>query len=524
MKKIFCLWLVILLISCFGLAQDKDVQSMTLDEVIEQALKNNLDLQIEMTNPEISRALWSKSTAIFIPILNVNFDTGETNSPSSSALTGADIETTNTLGLTMGLAQNLPLGGSLDVTLRNNRFKTNSRYSSYNPRYNSTLTFNLTQPLLKDFGVSASKRNIHIASNNQKISIFALKQSVIDLIYQTEEAYWNLVYSHQNLEVQQKSLQLAKDLLKQNEIQVRVGVSAPMDILTAQAEVAARESETLQAQSQIQTYEENLRRILNISQLPAAIVPQDKPLFIPLAADFNQFLLEALEKRPDIEQVRLDLKNKNINVRYYRNQLLPNLQLSASYYTSGLSGDQLIWDGNPLFPDSKIIDIIKGGINDSLNEAFKNLYRNYSIGLQLSIPLLNTSARADMVQAQLNLKQTLLQLKKTESTIYSEVKQIVMDLETNLKIVEANRISKELAEQKLMAEQKKLAVGLSTNYLVLQYQRDFSNALIAELKSLIDYNLALSRVNKVLGTTLEKHHIEFADFLPNPAELDKSLR
>ena len=140
----------------------------------------------------------------------------------------------------------------------------------------------------------------------------------------------------------------------------------------------------------------------------------------------------------------------------------------------------------------------------------KNLYRNYSIGLQLSIPLINTSARADLVQARLNLKQSLLLLKKTESTIYSEVKQIVMDLETNSKIVEANRISRELAEQKLVAEQKKLAVGLSTNYLVLQYQRDFSNAQIAELKSLIDYNLALSRVNKVLGTTLEKHHIEFS--------------
>jgi outer membrane protein TolC len=286
-----------------------------------------------------------------------------------------------------------------------------------------------------------------------------------------------------------------------------------MDVLTAQAEVAARESETLQAQSQIQTYEENLRRILNISQLPAAIVPQDKPAFIPLAADLNQFLLEALEKRPDIEQVRLELKNQNINVSYFRNQLLPDLQLTATYYTSGLSGDQVIWDGNPLLPDSKIIDILKGGFNDSLSETFKNTYRNFSIGLQLSIPVLNTAARADLAQAKLSLRQSMLQLKKIESTIYSEVKQIVMDLETNRKIVEANRISRELAEQKLSAEQKKLAVGLSTNYLVLQYQRDFSNAQIAELKSLIDYSLALSRVNKVLGSTLEKHQIEFTDFL-----------
>jgi len=506
MKKIFFFFLVVVLISYTGLAQDKDVQAMTLDEVINQALKNNLDLQIEMTNPEIYRALWKKNTAIFFPVLTLNFGNGERNSRSSSALTEVDILTAKSLGLTTVLTQKLPIGGSLDMTMNNSRSSTNDRSSRFPLIFNSILTFNLSQPLLKDFGVSATKRNIHIASNNQRVSVFALKQSVIDLIYQTEEAYWNLVYSHQNLEVKQKSLQLAQDLLKQNEIQVKVGVSAPMDILTAQAEVAARESETLQAQSQIQTYEENLRRILNISQLPNAIIPQDKPQFTPLTADFNQFLLEALEKRPDIKQVRLDLKNKNIDVSYYRNQLLPDLQIVASYYTTGLSSDQI----DPLFPDSPIN---KGGISDSLKEALKNLYRNYSISLQLNLPIFNTSARADLVQARLNLEQSLLLLKKTESTIYSEVKQIIMDLETTAKIVEANRISRELGEQKLVAEQKKLAVGLSTNYLVLQYQRDFSNAQIAELKSLIDYNLALSRVNKVLGTTLEKHQIVFAEML-----------
>ncbi len=246
--------------------------------------------------------------------------------------------------------------------------------------------------------------------------------------------------------------------------------------------------------------------------MPEAIVPQDKPLFSPLQVDFNQFLLEALEKRPDIEQVRLDLKSKNIDVRYFRNQLLPNLQLTASYYAKGLSGTPQDVDFS-LLPTDSVISDIGGNLNDSLRDVLKNLYGNYSFGLQLSVPLFNTSARADLVQARLNLEQSMLLLKKTESTIYSEVKQIIMDLETTAKIVEANRISRELADQKLVAEQKKLAVGLSTNYLVLQYQRDFSNAQIAELKSLIDYNLALSRVNKVLGTTLEKHQIVFSEML-----------
>jgi len=211
MKKILALFVLVVLLNLLNLAQDREIKSLSLEEVIEQALRNNLDLQIEMANPEISQALRDKSGAIFIPTLEINFNRGKTTNPSSSIFSGADVDTAKTTDLTLTLSQRLLLGGSLDVSLRNSRYETNSRYSSVNPRYNSTLTFSLTQPLLKSFGVSATKRNIHIAGNNQKKSIFALKQSVIDLIYQSEEAYWNLVYSHQNLEVKQKSLQLAKD-------------------------------------------------------------------------------------------------------------------------------------------------------------------------------------------------------------------------------------------------------------------------------------------------------------------------
>jgi outer membrane protein TolC len=513
MKKLLFVCLLVLSLALMTLAQEQQIKSMTLAQVIEQALKNNLDLQIEISNPEIAQAIWDKNTAIFIPTLSANFRSGSTTTPSSTVITGADIEKADSGSLGVTLSQNLLLGGSLDVTLDNSRRSTNSRFSNINPSYNSQLTFNLTQPLLKNFGLTATKRGIYLARHSHEKSIFALKQQVIDLIYQTEEAYWNLVYSHQNMAVKEKSLQLAKDLLKQNEIQVKVGVSAPMDILTAQAEVASRESEMLQARSQIQTYEENLRRILNMSQMPEAIIPEDKPLFTPVQADLNDFLQTALEKMPDIEQVRLDLKSKNVDVRYYRNQLLPNLQLTASYYTKGLSGTPQDVDNILIADSSTGAGVIGGNLSDSLRDALKSLYKNYSFGLQLSIPLFNTSAKADLIQARLNLEQSLLLLKKTESTIYSEVKQIIMDLETNAKIVEANRISRELADQKLAAEQKKLSVGLSTNYLVLQYQRDFANAQIAELRSLIDYSLALSRVNKVLGTTLEKNNIEFNDFL-----------
>ena len=513
MKKMIAFGLLLLALEFLSPAQDPPIKSLTLDDVIAQALKNNLDLQIEMSNPEISQALLNKSRAIFIPTLALDFSRGSNTTPSSSVFTGADVEKADASTLGFTLSQRLLIGGSVNVSLDNSRNSTNSRFSQINPRYGSQLKFDLNQPLLKNFGLTATKRGILIARNNRDKSLFALKQQVIDLIYSTEEAYWNLVYSHQNLEVKEKSLQLAKDLLKQNEIQVRVGVSAPMDILTAQAEVAARESEALQARSQIQTYEENLRRILNLSRMPETIVPKDKPEFRSLAADFNEFLQSALMKRPDIEQVRLELKSKNVDVRYYRNQTLPDLQLTASYYTKGLSGTPQDVDIILIADGSSNAGAIGGNLSDSLRDALKGLYENYSIGLQLSIPVVGTSAKADLVQARLNLEQSLLTLKKTESIIYSEVKQVIMDLGTSAKIVEANRISRELADQKLAAEQKKLAVGLSTNYQVLQYQRDFANAQIAELRSLIDHSLTLSRADKVLGTTLEHYRIEFSDFL-----------
>jgi outer membrane protein TolC len=510
MKKTLAICLLTAALTVPGLAQDKPIKSLTLDEVIQQALKNNLDLQIEMTSPEVAQAAWDKSKSIFVPTLSLDFSRASSSTPSSTVFNGADVLQSDSGDLQLTISQKLMIGSNLSVSLDNSRGASNSRFSSINPRYNSQLTFSLSQPLLKGFGTTATKWSIYIAHNSQKKSLFALKQQVIDLIYSTEEAYWNLVYSHENLAVMEKSLQLAKDLLKQNEIQVKVGVSAPMDILTAQAEVAARESDVLQARSQIQTYEENLRRILNLSQMPEALVPQDKPRFSPLKTDFNDFLETALAKRPDIAQVRLDLASKNIEVRYYRNQMLPDLQLTASYYTTGLSGTPQEVD--ILGSGSSTAGVV-GDLSDSLRDALKSLYRNYSVGLRLNVPLFNTSAKADLNQARLGLAQSLLTLKKTESTIYSEVKQIIMDLETTAKIVEANRISRELADQKLAAEQKKLSVGLSTNYLVLQYQRDFSNAQIAELKSLIDYSLALSRVNQVLGTTLEKHGIEFSEFM-----------
>lgn len=493
-------------------AQDQEGMKITLEDAIVQALKNNYDIRIATTDPEIAALNLRKSKSIFIPKFTFDFTQSKNMTPTASVIQGGDVVTTKVRQFASGLSEKLPIGGDFTISFDYTRRESDSRFSSFNPSYEAGLTLKLSQPLLKNMGDLATKRMIYMTRNNQEISLSTFRQQLINMIYTVEEAYWNLVYSYRYLEVAKKSLRLSQDLLQQNETKVKVGISAPMDVLSAKAEVANNESALIQAQSQILTRTETLRNILNLPDQKGGLQPVDEPSLNKIGIDFQQLLQAALEKRPDIEKVKLELKNKNIDVRYYRNQMLPDLKLTATYSTAGLSGDQIIFDGDP-FRGGQKIGVIEGKASDAVKDAFSDKFNSPSIQLGLSIPLLNTNEKADLTIAKYNLEKSLLTLKKTEATIYSEVKNAIQDVETKMKVLESSRVARDLAEQTLAAEQKKLAVGLTTNYQVLLYQRDFANRSTAELQALIDYNLALSNLQKIVGTTLDKHNVKVADFL-----------
>lgn len=506
MKRTVILAVIIMLIFPFLNSQEEDqkFKSLSLEEAISEALKKNLDLQIELTNPEINAAALRKQQSIYMPTFRSNYVKSSRKYLSTNIFEGGEIASNLSDDMDASIAQKIPFGGTLTATMDFTISESTSKLSTFNPSYRSNLTFNFSQPLLKNFGTFATNKTIYTARNTHKKSLLTLKQTVINLIYQVEDAYWNLVKAVENYEVQKKSLQLAQDALRQRELEVKIGVSAQMDILTAQAEAASRESSKLQAWKTIQTAEENLKKILNISQTEESIKPTDKPNFEATASyQLDPLLSEAMEKRPDIQQIKIDLKNSNMDVRYAKNQLLPDLQLTANYYSSGLSGTRL----KPDITGQKPPEIVsKTEWDQAISDAFKQLYKNYSITLNLTVPIGNVSARADLTQARLSLKQDLLRLDNTANTIYSEVKQAMLELQSQIKIVEASRVARELAEQKLLAEQKKLSVGLSTDYQVFQYQRDLATAQSSETDALISYNLALANLDKVLGKTLEKHN------------------
>jgi len=520
MRKWLFFIITFLFIGGFLAQAEEQTKEMSLKDVIYHALKNNLDLQIQMTDAALSQKTLKINKAIFIPTFEMTGNLRGTMEPSEDVLTGLEgVTDENTISLNLKLSQRLPLGGTIDLQLYNQKFETNSLRFNVNPSLYSQARLTLTQPLLKNFGLTSTKREIYIAANNLKIAKHQLRENIITLVYNVEEAYWNLVFAYQNLEATKMALKRANDLLRQNEIKVKVGSAAPIEILTAKAEVARNESLVIQAEKTIQTAEENLKRILNMSKESFILIPSDKPEIKKITVDFNALLLEGLNNRPDIERAKLDLANFKIGVKYARNQRLPNLQLTVNYFTTGRGGKKYIYvdDWQPYYqgfdPDIHIQEIIETTLWNSLDQAFSNIYKNYNIALTLQIPLSFSKENAELAQAKINLKRSLLSLKNVENTIHSEVREVIKELEANTKLVEADKITLELQGQRLRAEEKRLSVGLSTNFIVLDYQRQFADAETQSLRSVIDYNMTLARINRILARTFNVYDIKFKDFL-----------
>ncbi len=517
-KTRWILGILVVALALPGWSQEtENVLKLSLDDCIIRTLKNNLSVAIQVLNPEISATSVDRAEERYIPSLSLDFSSRNTESASYSFLDAAGVaivDSTNNFGLTAN--QTLPFGGTLGLTLSGYKTDSNRTGSTINPRYSSTLRINFNQPLLRNFGSKLSRREIIIAQNNMQMSEHQLKRTLMDMIYNVESAYWGLVYSLDNLEVRRQSLKLAQDLLEKNKRSVEIGTLAPMDILSAQAEVATREADLIQAETQVKSNEDQLKVLLNIpeeeSRKIVALVPEGTPPSTEKTYDLDEALAIAIENRPDLEVTKIGLMNERLNLSYAKNQLLPDLNLSASYWSPGVSGTQILYEGNPIF--GIVIGEIPGGIADSLKDTFNFKYTNWQLGLSMDIPLTSLLSRASYAQAKLNLKQAMLELENQQQQVVLEIKNALRTVEANYRRIIAYKVARELAEQKLAAEEEKLKVGLSTNYMVLTYQRDLANARISELNSIIAYNISLASLERSLGTSLKEKNIQLTEFLP----------
>ncbi len=493
-------------------AEDAPPIPLSLKETIEDTLKNNVSIAVQKYNSKISEQSIYEEEADFDMTLDFDVSVGEETGQSASAFANPAKSRNQNYNWDFSISQKFVTGGDYELSFDNNRNRTNSTVAGLNPQYSTEMNLTLTQPLLKDFGIDNNKSDIYIAKNNQKISDYEFMDSVIDIITNAENTYWDLVFSIEDLKVKKKSLERAQDLEKQVKAQVEVGTMAPLEILQAQSEVASRDELLLSAQDTILDNEDSLKNILNYSfdtkQGQSRLRPTEDPAFDPgTEGTLVEALQEALNQRPDLLGKKKELDNRNIEVKYNENQTYPTLDLVSSLGLNGISGEAINITSGSFQGTSKF----GGGYGNSLSDLGSGKYHLWEFGLNFSYPIGNRAAKSQLVAKKLEVAQLLLDIKDLEKTIAVEVREAYRQIKTDIKRVHASRLARKLAEEKLSAEEKKFEVGLSTSFNVLEFQEDLAEQQSNEIKAIIDYKKSKNRLRQVKAQTLRDNNIELSE-------------
>lgn len=471
---------------------------LSLDEAVARALENNVDIAVQRFNPELSAQNVRSAEGYYDPFLFATLNHSSADTKGTSAISGGQIVNSKTNVWNFGLGLPVKTGADLSVAFNNNKRDTNNILSSFNPVFNSSISLSLTQPLLRDFKIDAPRQQLRVAKKSREITDVEFRQSIINTIATVKGYYYELLFAIDNLVAAQKNLDLAKKLLEENEIRVKVGTMAPLDVVTAQSEVAAREEGVIVAENSLAQAEDNLKSVIFPQNDPAMwstrIVPTDHPSAEPVPVDVEAAVRNALENRTDVVSARKSLERYDYSVQYTKNQMLPTVDLTASYGASGAGGTELIRD--PPF-GGEVVDTIPGGYGDALDQVFGRDYPTWSVGLQLSYAIPNRSQKAAAAAARINKDQALASFRRLELQVAAEVRTAARGVESGFKRVASTQAARRLAAERLDAEEKKFAAGMSTNFLVTQAQRDLAEQQVNELRALADYRKTIINFQRV---------------------------
>ncbi len=466
--------------------------NLTLDDATQRALERNLDIAVERLNPQTFDFSLAALNANYRPTLTSTTGLRSATTFSRSQTAGAAILETGTLTGNGGLAQNLRKGGgSFSVTFNNNRLKQTDQFALRNPTLSTSINAVMVQPLMRGLRIDTTRSQLLITRINQDMSELAVRGLVVTTLANVRNGYWDLVYAIQAVDAAKRSLALASKLVEDNKSRVEVGTLAPIDVVQAQSEEALRRQTLVQAEATHRTAELALKRLLvNGTDDPlwtSALNPIDRPSFSAEPLDVQTAVKRALENRTDLQQARQQIASNEISIRSLTDQRLPALDLNASYGSSGIGGPQFVRTGL----GGTVTQIIPSGFVDALSTLSKFTAPQWNVSVNFSYPLGSTVADANIARARIQKQQTAAQQKQLELQVATEVTNAALQVDSSLTRYQAASVSRELQQRRLDAETSKFEVGMSTNFFVVQAQRDLADAQNAELRALLDYRKAL---------------------------------
>jgi outer membrane protein TolC len=474
----------------------RPVRRLTADEAVKLAIENNLGIQISRLDPQIEDLNVVAARGQWAPSLTSTFQNNSFQRPSTNLFTAsaeANLKQ-DTFSSNFGVQQNLPWGGAYDFGWDNSRSSSNNSGNTWRPQLNATLSFAYQQPLLRGWAIDNIRQQMQVSLKNREIADVGLRQTIASTARTVRNSYWNLAYAVASLAVQQQSLELAQESLRNTQSRVEIGTVPPIDIVQDQAEVAAREEAVIVAQANIATAEDNLRALVFDPASPdfwsMRIEPTELPPFQPTTVDVEAAVRNALDRRTDLQQTRRSIEATDINIRFFRNQTLPDVTANINYGLAALGGTQLPRaniPGLPVDPNAPTVPVEKS-YSSVLRDLLGLNSPSWTAALNITYPLGTSQAEANLARARLQSSQAQTRLKNQQVQVTTQVRQQARSVQTNQQRVQSTRASRELAERRLDAEQRKFQAGTSTSFFVLQAQRDLSQARNNELRAILDYN------------------------------------
>jgi outer membrane protein TolC len=473
--------------------------NLTLDQAMDMALENNLDLKAARMNPPGVDYQLAAARASFIPQVTGTYGYNDSTTANTSTLEGRNTLTQVQQTYNAGLSQTMPwYGGRLQVGFNNTRLTTNSTTQLFDPNYNARLNFSYTQPLLQGFKIDNTRNQLRTLSVQRQIADIQLLTTIENTKASVRTAYWNLREAIEQIEIQQRALDLAQRLFEDNKTKVEIGTLAPIDTVTPEAQVASAEQSLLNAQIIWRTAEINLQQLLATGPddpiYQRTINPTERPQLSVQTVNIPDAVKTALAQRTDLVQAKRNIEVSQLNLEVTRDLTKPQLDLQAAYNVQGQGGRELDRDTN-LRTD--------GGYGDAFNQIIGFDLPTWTATFNFTYPLFMRAAKANYARAELQLQQSQAQLKASELAVSSSVTSAGLAVENSYKQYQAAQKNREAQERNAEAEQTRFDVGMSTNYNVVQAQNALTQARLTELQALISYLNAVAefdRVQRVGGT------------------------
>jgi len=512
---------------------------LSLREALSMALENNKDIEVARENVRIAEFDLLGAHGAYDPRFTTQAFYERIESPISSFLSGGQNGSTiqSDYTATTRLEGQTPvLGGNYRLDFSSVKLNTNNQFTALNPQYPTSLTVSYTQPLWRGLRIDQTRRQIQIAQKNLSLTDAQFRQRAIDTITNVQRAYWDLVFSLRSLQIQRDAVSVARTQLEHNKRLVNEGQLAPIDVVAAEAQISTYEQRVFGALEEVSRNENNLKNLIAKDQKATlwaeSIVPTDPVDLAVPEVSLPDALKSAMENRPELQQSNVLKEINQIDQRFFKDQTKPGVDLVGTYGVSGLAGsvssnvvnpftqssllvrqrvDELSvlagLDPLPVLPPQTFSQDLLGGYGQSLQNLLANRYGTVRVGVQISLPLRNRTAEANLGRSRVEGERIGTQREQLEQTIQVDVRNALQAVRSSEARLRAAVATREANEQQFSSEQRKLDAGQSTVFLVLERQTALTEARGLELKAQTDLNKAIADLQRATGNALSVNSI-----------------